>query len=208
MFNPLELIDLRTNLWGDSYDTAGERFLELEKIVDGLKHMTFPTVEPEPHTPGRVYQTFTFVRSESGDIYVSIQKVPSGISILNTNYWVRWEIATNSTTGASTHVVDFTNDVSCVSPYEASNKHFCKYGKVISINCRISVRDNTNGTEPVLSDLPVPCSSNQPYLFDVIDNKSYVHTLSLSNDGILRPYQNTKFSSGDSFSLNLTYMVN
>lgn len=52
-----------------------------------------------PHSTANTYLPFTFVKS-GNDIYVSIQNVPTGIAITNTNYWLKVSSA-GSTSGVT-----------------------------------------------------------------------------------------------------------
>lgn len=86
-----EQVDLRVDYWGTVYNTAGERFRSTEKIIDRLQHLAYPTFELNIHTPAREYAPFTFVHDENQNSYVSIEQVPSGVTLDNIAYWIPWE---------------------------------------------------------------------------------------------------------------------
>lgn len=87
-----ELINLKTDFWGKKHNTVGERFRDLDERVDQLSHNTYPTFEDEDHSPTRVYEQFTFVHDSNNNTYVSLKKVPEGISINNPEYWKKWDV--------------------------------------------------------------------------------------------------------------------
>ena len=93
VISDLELMDLRSNYWGKTFNSAGARVLNIEKIIDNIKEGFIPSFESEIHTTAKTYKRFTWVISSDGKTYVSIKDVPSGVSIYNINYWVEWDFA-------------------------------------------------------------------------------------------------------------------
>jgi hypothetical protein len=87
-----ELTDLRTDYWGNKYNTAGARLRSLDEKVDQLLHNVYPTFDDEDHSSARVYEQFTFVHDSNNNTYVSLKRVPAGILIDNTEYWKKWDV--------------------------------------------------------------------------------------------------------------------
>lgn len=88
---PVELVDLRSNGWGNVFPSAAARFLHSDEIIQLLMNMAFPTFDDKTWTPARTYKASTFVHDENGASWVSLKKVPSGILLSDPNYWTRWE---------------------------------------------------------------------------------------------------------------------
>lgn len=95
---PTELIDLRSDYWGDTYTIAGDRFRNTEKRIATMEKMAFPKFEDLPHSTTREYEAFTFVCDRyANNSYVSCQDVPAGISLTNREYWVKWSVGNQQT---------------------------------------------------------------------------------------------------------------
>ena len=87
-----ELVDLKSNYWGERFLTANSRFLKLEEKVELLTQMSFPQFDESTYTGSKSYKPFTFVHDDKGNTYVSTKYVPEGISLYNSEYWIKWEI--------------------------------------------------------------------------------------------------------------------
>lgn len=96
MASPAELTDLRVDMWGNRFNSAGERIRNTEKIIDMLQKMAFPSFEEEEWSKGRIYDAFTFVHDSNKTTYVSITNVPTGIELWDRNYWVKWDVRESS----------------------------------------------------------------------------------------------------------------
>lgn len=96
MVSPIELTDLRVDMWGNRFNSAGERIRNTEKIIDMLQKMAFPSFEEEEWSKGRIYDAFTFVHDSNKTTYVSITDVPTGIELWDRNYWVKWDTRESS----------------------------------------------------------------------------------------------------------------
>ena len=97
MASPAELTDLRVDMWGNRFNSAGERMRNTEKIIDMLQKMAFPSFEEEEWSKGRMYDAFTFVHDSDGNSYVSIMDVPTGVELWDVNYWVKWDVRDTNT---------------------------------------------------------------------------------------------------------------
>lgn len=90
---PTELIDLRSDYWGEVFTTAGDRLRSTEKRIATMEKMAFPKFEDLPHSTTREYEAFTFVHDrDTYTSYVSRQDVPTGISLTNREYWAEWDV--------------------------------------------------------------------------------------------------------------------
>jgi hypothetical protein len=96
MASPAELTDLRVDMWGNRFNSAGERMRNTEKIIDMLQKMAFPSFEEEEWSKGRMYNAFTFVHDSDRNSYVSITDVPTGVELWDVNYWVKWDTRESS----------------------------------------------------------------------------------------------------------------
>lgn len=112
MASPAELTDLRVDMWGNRFNSAGERIRNTEKIIDMLQKMAFPSFEEEEWSKGRIYDAFTFVHDSNKTTYVSITDVPTGIELWDMNYWVKWDIRDASLQAINERIDNINNEIS------------------------------------------------------------------------------------------------
>lgn len=89
---PTELVDLRSNFWGELFNSANERIMKTEEKIEEFNNYLFPSFESDQHSYMRTYKPFTFVRDAEWNAYVSKKSVPTGILITDTRYWVLWDV--------------------------------------------------------------------------------------------------------------------
>lgn len=108
---PTELVDMRTDYWGNTYTTADARLRNVEEKVDSMEAMAFPKFigDDEEWDEGNEYDAFTFIHDGDGNSYVSAHPVPAGVKLSDRYYWIPWDVRDTQTQILSNRIEQLNN---------------------------------------------------------------------------------------------------
>lgn len=148
------------------------------------------------HNPSNTYEALELVQDASGTTYLSVQPVPAGIALSNTDYWILTAVTNAQLEQLLTQVNDLTTDVETLQKeniYDFSNKKVIFIGDSYGTGVT-SAGTFTPWTERVAEYLNIPsanyyslCTDGAGFVSGSTIENSFYHHINTASTSITWP---------------------